>query len=72
MGYINGNSERFQILVATEEIVDRNVQSIGDQDQSLIGRTSISAFVFLIVPHAGVQDISHCLRRETAGMTEGA
>ena len=51
MGYINGYSERVQIVIAPEKKVKRNVEKIGDLWEQFIVRETASLFVILICSH---------------------
>nr|DAD69358.1 MAG TPA: hypothetical protein [Siphoviridae sp. ctxS04] len=47
-GYINGNSERFQVFVPAQKEISRDVQNICDLNQHIIVRFTITRFIVLI------------------------
>ena len=49
LGYINGYSERHQVIIPTEEKICRHIQRVSNDDQPLERGRGITAFVFLVI-----------------------
>lgn len=64
MGFISGS------FAATQKIIGRNIQYIGDADKHSQGRLTVAAFVVAVRPQADLKLCGHLLCGKTSGMTD--